>query len=195
MNATERPIALAIEDEGELSEATRAYFDKCREKLGMVPNVLAAYAFSEAKLSAFTQMYNDLMLADSGLSKLEREMIAVAVSSVNSCFYCLTAHGAAVRQLSGDPELGELMVMNYRVAELSPRHRAMLDFSVKLTERPAEILEADRQALRDAGFSDRDIWDIAAVAAFFNMSNRVAAATDMRPNPDYHAMARQPAKA
>lgn len=194
MNATERPIALAIEDEGELSEATRAYFDKCREKLGMVPNVLAAYAFSEAKLSAFTQMYNDLMLADSGLSKLEREMIAVAVSAVNRCFYCLTAHGAAVRQLSGDPELGELMVMNYRVAELSPRHRAMLDFSVKLTERPAEILEADRQALRDAGFSDRDIWDIAAVAAFFNMSNRVAAATDMRPNPDYHAMARQPAK-
>ena len=194
MNATERPIALAIEDEGELSEATRAYFDKCREKLGMVPNVLAAYAFSEAKLSAFTQMYNDLMLADSGLSKLEREMIAVAVSAENRCFYCLTAHGAAVRQLSGDPELGELMVMNYRVAELSPRHRAMLDFSVKLTERPAEILEGDRQALRDAGFSDRDIWDIAAVAAFFNMSNRVAAATDMRPNPDYHAMARQPAK-
>ena len=195
MNATERPIALAIEDEGELSEATRAYFDKCREKLGLVPNVLAAYAFNEAKLSAFTQMYNDLMLADSGLSKLEREMIAVAVSAVNRCFYCLTAHGAAVRQLSGDPELGELMAMNYRVAELSPRHRAMLDFSVKLTERPAEILEADRQGLRDAGFSDRDIWDIAAVAAFFNMSNRVAAATDMRPNPDYHAMARQPAKA
>ncbi|MBC2861431.1 peroxidase-related enzyme [Stappia sp. 28M-7] len=195
MNATDRPIALAIEDESELSEATRAYFDKCREKLGMVPNVLSAYAFNEAKLSAFTQMYNDLMLADSGLSKLEREMIAVAVSSVNSCFYCLTAHGAAVRQLSGDPELGELMVMNYRVAELSPRHRAMLDFSVKLTERPAEILEADRQALRDAGFSDRDIWDIAAVAAFFNMSNRVAAATDMRPNPEYHGMARQPAKA
>lgn len=195
MNATDRPIALAIEDESELSEATRAYFDKCREKLGMVPNVLSAYAFSEAKLSAFTQMYNDLMLADSGLSKLEREMIAVAVSAVNRCFYCLTAHGAAVRQLSGDPELGELMVMNYRVADLSPRHRAMLDFSVKLTERPAEILEADRKALRDAGFSERDIWDIAAVASFFNMSNRMAAATDMRPNPEYHAMARQPAKA
>ena len=195
MNATERPIALAIEDEGELSEATRAYFDKCREKLGMVPNVLAAYAFNEAKLSAFTQMYNDLMLADSGLSKLEREMIAVAVSAVNRCFYCLSAHGAAVRQLSGDPELGELMVMNYRVAELSPRHRAMLDFSVKLTERPAEMLEGDRQGLRDAGFSDRDIWDIAAVASFFNISNRMASATDMRPNPEYHAMARQPAKA
>ena len=99
-------------------------------------------------------------------------------------------HGAAVRELSGDPILGEMLVMNYRVADLSPRQRAMLDFAVKLTERPAEILEADRQALRDAGFSDRDIWDIASVTAFFNMSNRVAAATDMRPNPEYHGMAR-----
>lgn len=190
MSDTKRPIALDIADETPLGDATLAYFDKCREKLGMVPNVLAAYAFNEAKLSAFTQMYNDLMLADSGLSKLEREMIAVAVSAVNRCYYCLTAHGAAVRQISGDPELGELMVMNYRVADLSDRHRAMLDFSVKLTEAPQEIVEADRQGLRDAGFTDRDIWDIAAVAAFFNMSNRVAAATDMRPNPEYHAMAR-----
>jgi uncharacterized peroxidase-related enzyme len=183
-------IALKLERETPLSERTRAYFDKCREKLGMVPNVLLAYSFNEEKLNAFTAMYNDLMLADCGLSKLEREMIAVAVSAVNRCYYCLTAHGAAVRQLSGDPELGELMVMNYRVADLSPRHRAMLDFAVKLTERPHEILEADRQALRDAGFSDRDIWDIASVAAFFNMTNRVAAATDMRPNPEYHGEAR-----
>ncbi|WP_417771557.1 peroxidase-related enzyme [Stappia sp.] len=190
ITAAARPIALDLEQETPLSPQTEAYFAKCREKLGMVPNVLAAYAFNEDKLSAFTAMYNDLMLGDSGLSKLEREMIAVAVSAVNRCFYCLTAHGAAVRHLSGDPELGELMVMNYRVADLSPRHRAMLDFSVKLTEKPQEILEADRQGLRDAGFSDRDIWDISSIAAFFNMSNRVAAATDMRPNADYHAMAR-----
>ena len=155
-----------------------------------VPNVLQAYAFDDAKLRAFTDMYNDLMLADCGLSKLEREMIAVAVSSVNRCFYCLTAHGAAVRELSGDPVLGELMVMNYRVADLTARQRAMLDFAVKLTEKPAEILESDRQGLRDAGFSDRDIWDIASVAAFFNMTNRVAAASDMRPNDEYHSMAR-----
>jgi len=186
----QQPVALDLPRETELSPETEAYFAKCRDKLGLVPNVLSAYAFNQAKLDAFTAMYNDLMLADSGLSKLEREMIAVAVSAVNRCFYCLTAHGAAVRQLSGDPELGELMVMNYRVADLSPRQRAMLDFAVKLTERPAEILESDRQALRDAGFTDRDIWDIAAVAAFFNMSNRVAAATDMRPNPEYHGMAR-----
>ncbi|TYC53540.1 peroxidase-related enzyme, partial [Marinobacter sp. BW6] len=148
---------------------------------------LRAYAFDETKLRAFTDMYNDLMLAECGLSKLEREMIAVAVSAVNRCFYCLTAHGAAVRELSGDPVLGELMVMNYRVADLSDRQRAMLDFAVKLTEKPAEILESDRQTLRDAGFSDRDIWDIASVAGFFNMSNRVAAASDMRPNDEYHS--------
>lgn len=187
---TEKPTALNIEATAPLSEKTQAYFDLCQEKLGMVPNVLKAYAFDEAKLRAFTDMYNDLMLAECGLSKLEREMIAVAVSAVNRCFYCLTAHGAAVRELSGDPVLGELMVMNYRVADLSKRHRAMLDFAVKLTERPAEIVDADRQGMRDAGFSDRDIWDIASVAAFFNMTNRVAAATDMRPNHEYHSTAR-----
>ena len=130
------------------------------------------------------------MLAPSGLSKLEREMIAVAVSSVNRCYYCLTAHGAAVRQLSGDPVLGELMVMNYRAAALSARHRAMLDFSVKLTETPHLIGEEDRETLRKTGFSERDIWDIGAVASFYNMSNRVATATDMRPNSVYHRMAR-----
>jgi uncharacterized peroxidase-related enzyme len=130
------------------------------------------------------------MLGDSGLSKLEREMIAVAVSSINHCYYCLTAHGAAVRQLSGDPAFGEMMAMNWRAAALSPRQKAMLEFAVKLTETPAKMVEEDRQALRDAGFSNRDIWDIASTAAFFNMSNRVAAAIDMRPNDEYHGMAR-----
>lgn len=183
--------AMAVElGQGELSPAMQAYFDKCMEKLGFVPNVLRAYAFDNAKLEAFAAFYNDLMLAPSGLSKLEREMIAVAVSSINRCFYCLTAHGAAVRQLSEDPVLGELMVMNYRAADLSPRHTAMLDFAVKLTERPHEIEEADRQALRDQGFDDRGIWDIAATASFFNMSNRMASAIDMRPNPEYRTMGR-----
>jgi uncharacterized peroxidase-related enzyme len=135
-------------------------------------------------------MYNDLMLAPSGLSKLEREMIAVAVSSQNKCYYCLVAHGASVRALSGDPLLGEMMAMNYRAARLSPRERAMLDFAVKLTAEPWSIEDADREALRSAGFTERDIWDIAAVAGFFNMSNRVASATDMRPNTVYHGQAR-----
>jgi uncharacterized peroxidase-related enzyme len=172
------------------TDAMAAYFRKCEEKLGFVPNVLKAYAFDMPKLEAFVAMYNDLMLAPSGLSKLEREMIAVAVSAVNRCYYCLTAHGAAVRALSEDPVLGELMVMNYRAARLSPRERAMLDFAVKLTAEPWAVEEPDREALRKVGFSARDIWDIAAVAGFFNMSNRVATATDMRPNSVYHGQAR-----
>ncbi len=174
----------------DLNDSMAAYFRKCEEKLGFVPNVLKAYAFDMAKLEAFVAMYNDLMLGPSGLSKLEREMIAVAVSSHNRCYYCLVAHGAAVRQLSGEPQLGELMAMNYRSARLSQRQRAMLDFSVKLTSQPGAVEEPDRDELRRAGFSDRDIWDIAAVAGFFNMTNRVASATDMRPNTAYHAQAR-----
>jgi uncharacterized peroxidase-related enzyme len=173
-----------------LAADMEAYFAKCEDKLGFVPNVLKAYAFDMAKLAAFVTMYNDLMLAPSGLSKLEREMIAVAVSAQNRCYYCLVAHGAAVRQLSGDPVLGELMVMNYRAARLSKRERAMLDFAVKLTAEPSLVGEDERSVLREAGFSDRDIWDIAAVAGFFNMSNRVASATDMRPNSVYHGQSR-----
>ena len=173
-----------------LSPDMAAYFAKCEEKLGFVPNVLKAYAFDPAKLAGFVALYNDLMLAPSGLSKLEREMIAVAVSSHNHCYYCLVAHGAAVRQLSGDPPLGELMVMNYRAARLSQRERAMLDFAVRLTAEPWLVEDEDRAKLRRCGFSDRDIWDISAVAAFFNMTNRVASATDMRPNSVYHRQTR-----
>jgi uncharacterized peroxidase-related enzyme len=186
-----RPVtALGLDDEAPLSDGTAAYFAKCEEKLGLVPNVLKAYSFDDRKLRAFTDMYNDLMLGESALSKLEREMIAVAVSAANRCFYCLVAHGAAVRELSGNPELGEQIVMNYRVADLEPRQRAMLDFAVRLTETPHADFEADREALRTHGFTNRDIWDIASVAGFFKMSNRVAAATEMEPNAEYHGMAR-----
>lgn len=171
-----------------------AYFEKCREKLGFVPNVLKAYAFDNAKLQAFIDMADDLMLGDSGLTKTEREMIAVTVSAINHCHYCLTAHGAALRQRSGDPELGELIAHNYRAAGLDARQKAMLDFAAKLTEAPDKIEEADREALRTAGFTDRDIWDIAAVAGFYNMTNRLASATDMRPNREYHYAARQERK-
>lgn len=173
-----------------LPDVTQKYFDVCQDKLGMIPNVLKAYAFDIEKLNSFTAMYNDLMLGDSGLSKLEREMIAVVVSSINRCWYCQVAHGAAVRALSGKPELGEAMVMNWRAADLDARQTAMLQFAEKITKASAETTEADRQALRDAGFSDRDIWDIASVVGFFNMTNRVASATGMQPNPEYHAQAR-----
>ena len=186
---SESVTALALE-EAAPTPAMAAYLDKCREKLGFVPNVLKAYAHDMAKLEAFVAFYNDLMLAPSGLSKLEREMIAVAVSADNRCFYCLTAHGAAVRQISGEPALGEMMAMNWRAADLSPRQYAMLAFAEKVTRSSALIEERDRQAVRDAGFSDAEIWDIAAVASFFNMSNRMASAVDMRPNAEYHAQAR-----
>lgn len=184
------PTALDLPMVDPLPEDTQKYFDICQDKLGMIPNVLKAYAFDVEKLNAFTGMYNNLMLADSGISKLEREMIAVVVSSLNRCYYCLVAHGAAVRQLSGDPQLGEQLVMNHRYAPLDTRQRAMLDFAAKLTTASAEIEEADRQVLRDQGFSDRDIWDIASVAAFFNMTNRVASATAMQPNSEYHSQFR-----
>lgn len=190
MKDTTLPTALNLPMVDPLPGPTQKYFDICTDKLGMIPNVLKAYAFDIDKLNAFTEMYNDLMLADSGLSKLEREMIAVVVSAVNKCFYCLTSHGAAVRQLSGDPKLGEMLVMNYRTAPLDGRQRAMLDFAEKLTLASHTIEEEDRQSLREVGFTDRDIWDIANVAGFFNMTNRVASATDMRPNDEYHAQFR-----
>jgi uncharacterized peroxidase-related enzyme len=174
---------------GKLSPEMEAYFKKCEEKLGFVPNVLKAFAFDDAKLQAFVDYRQELVQNAENLSKLEIEMIATVVSSQNRCFYCITAHGNAVRQL-GDPLLGEMMVMNYRAARLDKRQRAMLDFAVKLTITPWEVEEEDRERLRRVGFTDRDIWDIASVAAFYNMTNRLASATDMRPNSVYHGQAR-----
>jgi uncharacterized peroxidase-related enzyme len=174
---------------GKLSPEMAAYFSKCEEKLGFVPNVLKAFAFDDAKLQAFVDYRHELVQNAANLSKLEIEMIATAASAQNRCFYCITAHGNAVRQL-GSPVLGEMMVMNYRAARLDKRQRAMLDFAVKLTTQPWEIEEEDRERLRRAGFTDRDIWDIASVAAFYNMTNRLASATDMRPNGAYHGQAR-----
>lgn len=187
---TTRPTALDLPMADPLPPDTQKYFDICAEKLGMIPNVLQAYAANIEQLDGFTALYNALMLGESGLSKLEREMIAVVVSSINRCFYCQVAHGAAVRALSGDPVLGERMVMNWRTADLDPRQHAMLLFTEQVTKASSEISESHRDALRAVGFSDADIWDIANVAGFFNMSNRVASATDMRPNAEYHAQAR-----
>lgn len=184
--------ALGEGDESSLPDDLVPYFQKCRDKLGFVPNVLRAWLLRPEKLRHFVRAYDELMLGPSGLEKLEREMIAVAVSSWNRCYYCLVAHGAAVRKLSGDPELGEMIAFNYRIADLPTRQRAMLDFAVKLTATPHEITEADRSGLSQHGFSDADIFDIAEVAGFFNYTNRVAHALDMMPNPEYHRLGRQP---
>ena len=184
-------LNITYPQDSELPEDMQKYFQICEEKLGLRPNVLLAYRHNPEQFRGFSRFYNALMLGESGLSKLEREMIAVAVSATNHCFYCQTAHGASVRAYSGDPVLGELMVMNFRAAELTERQRAMLDFAIKMSEASHKIGESDRQALRDVGFTDEDIFDIANVAGFYNMSNRVANAIDMQPNAEYHAMHRE----
>ena len=175
----------------QLPEETQKYLNICQEKLGLVPNVLKTYTHEMQQFNAFSQLYNAIMFADTGLTPLEREMIAVVVSSKNHCFYCLTAHGNSVREYSKDPILGELLVMNYKSADLSKRHRAMLDFASKLTTDPSDIDDTDRKILRDAKFTEKEIWDIASVASFYNMTNRMASAVDMQPNDEYHFMNRE----
>lgn len=182
--------ALRLPDQRRLDPAIKALFARFIEKLGFVPNVFRSYTLRPRRLEYFRQYNNELMLGDSGLTKLEREMIAVVVSSVNHCHYCLVAHGAAVRVLSGNAHLGDQLVTNYRSSELPPRQRAMLDFVWKLSAVPASIEESDRAALRRAGFSDEDIFDIAEVAAFYAASNRLASAVDARPNPEYYDIGR-----
>ena len=175
----------------QLPEETQKYLNICQEKLGLVPNVLKTYTHEMQQFNAFSQLYNAIMFADTGLTPLEREMIAVVVSSKNHCFYCLTAHGNSVREYSKDPILGELLVMNYKSADLSKRHRTMLDFASKLTTDPSNIDDTDRKTLRDAEFTEKEIWDIASVASFYNMTNRMASAVDMQPNDEYHFMNRE----
>ena len=166
------------------------YLNIVNEKIGFIPNVLAAFAKFPKQFEGFTKLYNSLMLGESGLTKLEREMIAVAVSSENHCFYCLVAHGSAVRELSNDPQLGERIAANFRSAELPEKQLELLNFTKKLTRDPSEISETDRTKLREVGYTDRDIWDISAIVGLFNMTNRLASATEMEPNDNYHNIAR-----
>ena len=168
----------------------KTYLEIVQKKLGFIPNVLAAFAKFPKQFEGFTKLYNALMLGDSGLTKLEREMIAVTVSSENHCFYCLVAHGSAVRELSNDPQLGERIAANFRSAELPNKQEELLNFTKKLTKDPSEIGENDRKKLRDVGYTDRDIWDISAIVGLFNMTNRLASATEMEPNNNYHNLAR-----
>ena len=166
------------------------YLNIVNEKIGFIPNVLAAFAKFPKQFEGFTKLYNSLMLGESGLTKLEREMIAVTVSSENHCFYCLVAHGSAVRELSDDPQLGERIAANFRSAELPDKQLELLNFTKKLTRDPSEISESDRTKLREVGYTDRDIWDISAIIGLFNMTNRLASATEMEPNDNYHNIAR-----
>lgn len=185
-----RVMAIAEPDEAALDAKTRAYFDLCREKVGFVPNVFRAQARDPERFRRYSAYRNDLMRSNRGITPVEREMVAVTVSSANRCHYCLVAHGQALRQLSGDPALAETIALNYRAADLSQRHRAMLDLAWKLTLMPGEVVEADRQALRSAGFDDDGIAEIVEVAAFYNMTNRYAIGLGIVPNPEYHRMNR-----
>ena len=171
-------------------DQVKNYLEIVQQKLGFIPNVLAAFAKFPKQFEGFTKLYNALMLGESGLTKLEREMIAVTVSSENHCFYCLVAHGSAVRELSKDPQLGERIAANFRSAELPKKQEELLNFTKKLTKDPSEISENDRKKLRDVGYTDRDIWDISAIVGLFNMTNRLASATEMEPNNNYHNLAR-----
>jgi uncharacterized peroxidase-related enzyme len=161
-----------------------------RAKPGFVPNVYRAYSLRPQQLRGFIALYDAIMTEDSGLTKAEREMIAVAVSAQNHCFYCLTSHGAVLRIRTKDEVLADTIAANYRAADLTPRQRAMLDLAVKITTDSAAVGDQDVAALRDHGFSDADIMDIIQTAALFNYSNRVASALDLRPNREYHHMAR-----
>jgi uncharacterized peroxidase-related enzyme len=170
----------------------RARILAVQEKAGFVPNVFAVLAHRPDEFRAFFAYHDALMLKEGGLSKGEREMIVVATSAVNDCHYCVVAHGALVRIYEKAPLLADQVAINYRKADITPRQRAMLDFAVKVTERSAQIDEADFARLREHGFTDEDAWDIAAIAAFFGMSNRMANVTGMRPNEEFYLMGRVP---
>jgi|TARA_B100001093_G_C26735997_1_gene974480 uncharacterized peroxidase-related enzyme len=183
-------LNLNYEGHKEGEEQVESYLKVVEDKIGFIPNVLAAFAKFPKQFEGFTKLYNSLMLGESGLTKLEREMIAVTVSSENHCFYCLVAHGSAVRELSNDPQLGERIAANFRSAELPRKQEELLSFAKKLTRDPSEIGEQERKKLRDVGYTDRDIWDISAIVGFFNMTNRLASAIEMEPNNNYHNIAR-----
>ena len=190
--AKEKITALKLEKKLNYEDQKNAsnYLKVVNEKIGFVPNVLKAFSNFPKQFEGFTKLYNSIMLGESGLSKLEREMIAVTVSSENQCFYCLAAHGATVRELSQDPQLGERLASNFEAANLSKKHKTMLLFARNLTRNPSIVNEEDRRALNKVGFNDRDIWDISLVIGFFNMTNRLAIASEMEPNDIYHKMYR-----
>jgi uncharacterized peroxidase-related enzyme len=182
---TEHICRLRVPAEDEVPGEVSELWAKPLEKLGFVPNVLRVYAIRPRHLLLWNAFYEDLMRGESGLTKAEREMIAVVVSTENRCHYCMVSHGAALRKLTGDPILVEQLRTNYRYAAVEPRQRAMLDFAVKLTEHSHRCAEEDVEALREAGWSDEDIMDIAEVAAMFSFTNRLASGLGWRPNDEF----------
>jgi uncharacterized peroxidase-related enzyme len=177
----------------DLPEDMRQRILEVQEKSGFVPNVFLALARRPAEWRAFFANHDALMLKEEGsLTKGDREMIVTATSAANNCLYCVVAHGAILRIHEKKPLLADQVAVNYRKADLTPRQRAMLDFAMKVCLRSHEIEEADFAALQPHGFSDEDIWDIAAITAFFGLSNRMASFANMLPNPEFYLLGRLP---
>jgi uncharacterized peroxidase-related enzyme len=181
---------LRVPDEGDVSDEVKELWAGPQERLGFVPNVLRIFALRPRHLLAWWAHYDELLRGDSGLSKAQREMIAVVVSVENRCQYCIVSHSAALRKLTKDAVLVDRLATGYKTAELEPRERAMLDFAVKLTTESHRSTEADVEALRQAGWSDEDIFDIAQVAAMFNFTNRLASGMGWQPNDEYFTLGR-----
>lgn len=178
-----------VPDVETLPEGLQDRIEEEREEAGFIPNVFLAYSYKPSHFRAFFEYY-DALVGDTTLDREEVEMIIVAVSGVNDCYYCNVAHGALVRIYAEDPLLADQLVANHRTADISDRRRAMLDFAVALTESPGAVDDEDLETLAEFGFSEEEIWDIGAVTAFFNLSNRMAQLADMRPNAEFHSMAR-----
>ena len=176
----------------DLSEDIRARMLEVQEKAGFIPNVFLTLAHRPDEFRAFFAYHDALMLRDSGLTKAEREMIVVATSGANDCLYCIVAHGAILRLYAKNPLIADQVAANYRTADITERQKAMLEFALKVALRAAELTDADYAKVRAHGFSDEDIWDIGAIAAFFALSNRMANLIDMRPNDEFHLLGRVP---
>jgi uncharacterized peroxidase-related enzyme len=179
-----------VPDETSLPPDLRGLFAKARERLGFVPNVFRVYSFRPERLSAWFSHFRQLHVPTEGLSEADREMVAVVVSQANGCLYCLVAHGAALREALGDPVLGERISYDWHRAGLDPRRTAICGYAEKLTLSPREVTRDDLQTLLDAGLTLEEAWDVAELAAMYNLTNRMAMATNMLPNEEYSAQAR-----
>src|SRR3954469_18489499 len=174
-----------VPDESELPERLQGLFAKARERLGFVPNVFRAYAFRPERLSAWFEHYRMLHERTDNLDAADREMVAVVVSAANGCLYCLVAHGAALREALGDPVLGERISYDWRRAGLDARRAAICAYAEKLTRSPRDVTREDLETLLDAGLTLEEAWDVAEIAAMYNLTNRMAMATNMMPNEEY----------
>jgi uncharacterized peroxidase-related enzyme len=179
-----------VPDESTLPERLQGLFAKAREQLGFVPNVFRVYSFRPERLSAWFAHFRAVHEPTDGLGVADREMIAVVVSSANGCLYCLVAHGAALREALGDPVLGERISYDWRRADLDERRRAICAYADKLTMRPRDVTRADLESLLHVGLTLEEAWDVAEVAAMYNLTNRMAMATNMLPNREYSGQAR-----